>query len=139
MVYYIFKCIFPLSFQNTVAINGTKSLVTMPLVGVGNPSTILVQNHWYTQEFWTYLSVRVLLDVLRASSLMLFEGAVVSIIKKHGGDYGLQKLFGTFGAVIFGPLSGILIDFGQVFGCFWSGFARHSWISLQNTDLHRLF
>ena len=44
---------------------------------------------------------------------MLFEGAVVSIIKKHGGDYGLQKLFGTFGAVIFGPLSGILIDFGQ--------------------------
>jgi hypothetical protein len=49
----------------------------------------------------------------RASSLMLFEGAVVSIIKQHGGDYGLQKLFGTFGAVIFGPLSGILIDFGH--------------------------
>ena len=44
---------------------------------------------------------------------MLFEGAVVSIIKKHGGDYGLQKLFGTFGALIFGPLSGILIDFGH--------------------------
>ena len=64
-------------------------------------------------EFWAYLFVRVLLDVLRASSLMLFEGAVVSIIKQHGGDYGLQKLFGTFGAVIFGPLSGVLIDFGQ--------------------------
>ena len=44
---------------------------------------------------------------------MLFEGAVVSIIKQHGGDYGLQKLFGTFGAVIFGPLSGLLIDFGH--------------------------
>ena len=44
---------------------------------------------------------------------MLFEGAVVSIIKQHGGDYGLQKLFGTFGAVIFGPLSGVLIDFGH--------------------------
>ena len=57
--------------------------------------------------------VRVLLDILRASSLMLFEGAVVSIIKQHGGDYGLQKLFGTFGAIIFGPLSGILIDFGH--------------------------
>ena len=40
---------------------------------------------------------------------MLFEGAVVSIIKQHG----LQKLFGTFGAIIFGPLSGILIDFGH--------------------------
>ena len=57
--------------------------------------------------------MRVLLDILRASSLMLFEGAVVSIIKQHGGDYGLQKLFGTFGAIIFGPLSGILIDFGH--------------------------
>jgi hypothetical protein len=37
---------------------------------------------------------------------MLFEGAVVAIIKEHGGDYGLQKIFGTMGAVVFGPLSG---------------------------------
>ena len=41
---------------------------------------------------------------------MLFEGAVVVIIKEHGGDYGLQKLFGTAGAVIFGPLAGKVID-----------------------------
>ena len=72
-------------------------------------------NNWTRPDFWTYLTVRVLLDVLRASSLMLFEGAVVSIIKQHGGDYGLQKLFGTFGAVIFGPLSGVLIDFGHAY------------------------
>ena len=72
-----------------------------------------MENNWDTEEFWYYLAIRVLLDILRASSLMLFEGAVVSIIKQHGGDYGLQKLFGTFGAVIFGPLSGLLIDFGQ--------------------------
>jgi len=37
---------------------------------------------------------------------MLFEGALVAIIKEQGGDYGLQKLFGTLGGVIFGPLSG---------------------------------
>ena len=78
-----------------------------------NTITVQNNNHWYDQYFWTYLLVRVLLDILRASSLMLFEGAVVSIIKQHGGDYGLQKLFGTFGAIIFGPLSGILIDFGH--------------------------
>ena len=36
------------------------------------------------------MAVRVVLDLLRASSLMLFEGAVVAIIKAHGGDYGLQ-------------------------------------------------
>ena len=27
-----------------------------------------------------------------------------------GGDYGLQKLFGTFGAIIWGPISGQIID-----------------------------
>ena len=39
---------------------------------------------------------------------MLFEGAVVAIIKSDGGDYGLQKLFGTAGGIIFGPLAGML-------------------------------
>ena len=31
-------------------------------------------------------------------------------IKQMGGDYGLQKLFGTFGAIIWGPISGQIID-----------------------------
>ena len=31
----------------------------------------------------------------------------------QGGDYGLQKLFGTAGTVIFGPLAGLLIDVVQ--------------------------
>ncbi len=39
-----------------------------------------------------------------------FQGAVVAIIKEHGGDYGLQKLFGTAGAVAFGPIAGKLVD-----------------------------
>ncbi len=38
------------------------------------------------------------------------QGAVVAIIKEHGGDYGLQKLFGTAGAVAFGPVAGKLVD-----------------------------
>ncbi len=70
---------------------------------------IPTSNQWL-DSFAQYLTARVILDVLRASSLMLFEGAVAVIIKEHGGDYGLQKLFGTFGAVIFSPLAGKLID-----------------------------
>ena len=54
--------------------------------------------------------LRVLLDILKASSLVLFEGAVMSIIKEHGGDIGLQKVFSTFGGLIFGPVAGVLID-----------------------------
>jgi len=53
-----------------------------------------------------FQAVRFILDIFRSSSLMLFEGALVAIIKENGGDYGLQKLFGTLGGVIFGPLSG---------------------------------
>jgi len=59
---------------------------------------------------WFYIALRAILDILRASSLMMFEGAVVVTIKQLGGDYGLQKLFGTFGAIIWGPISGIIID-----------------------------
>merc|ERR1719300_330272 len=57
-----------------------------------------------------YTILRCLIDVLRASSIMMFEGAVVVTIKQLGGDYGLQKLFGTFGAIIWGPISGKIID-----------------------------
>ena len=31
-------------------------------------------------------------------------------MQEHGGDYGLQKLFGTAGAVFFSPLAGKIID-----------------------------
>jgi len=57
-----------------------------------------------------YIILRAAIDVLRASSIMMFEGAVVITIKQLGGDYGLQKLFGTFGAIIWGPVSGQIID-----------------------------
>ena len=70
------------------------------------PSTAEYYNENWTLSFWTYLAVRLILDLLRASSLMLFEGAVVAIIKSYGGDYGLQKLFGTAGGILFGPLAG---------------------------------
>jgi len=64
----------------------------------------------HTARFWQYMAIRILLDILKASSLVLFEGAVMSIIKQHGGDIGLQKLFATFGGLIFGPIAGAMID-----------------------------
>lgn len=64
----------------------------------------------WTSSLWAYIALRATIDVLRASSCMMFEGAVVITIKQMGGDYGLQKLFGTFGAIIWGPVSGQIID-----------------------------
>ena len=63
-----------------------------------------------TLTFWSYLLVRTLLGVLTAASLMMFEGAVMATIQEMGGDYGLQRFVGNFGAIIFAPLGGFLID-----------------------------
>lgn len=34
-------------------------------------------------------------------------------LQEHGGDYGLQKVFGTLGSILFGPLAGLVIDLGS--------------------------
>ena len=81
-------------------------------------STNLPNENW-SYSLWAYIALRAIIDVLRASSCMMFEvadlvsitmciltcqGAVMITIKQLGGDYGLQKLFGTFGAIIWGPV-----------------------------------
>ncbi len=60
--------------------------------------------------FWSYLLVRTVLGVLTAASLMMFEGAVMATIQELGGDYGIQRFVGNFGAIVFAPLGGYLID-----------------------------
>merc|ERR1719447_2041015 len=72
-------------------------------------SASLPSENW-SYSLWAYIALRAIIDVLRASSCMMFEGAVMITIKQLGGDYGLQKLFGTFGAIIWEPVSGQIID-----------------------------
>ncbi|KAK3857627.1 hypothetical protein Pcinc_036130 [Petrolisthes cinctipes] len=42
--------------------------------------------------------------------MTLFDGATMAILKEHGGDYGLQRMYATLGIVILTPISGSLID-----------------------------
>lgn len=70
-----------------------------------------LRSHDPSLTFWSYLLVRTVLGVLTAASLMMFEGAVMATIQEMGGDYGLQRFVGNFGAIIFAPLGGFLIDF----------------------------
>lgn len=60
--------------------------------------------------FWTYLTVRTVMGVLTAASLMMFEGAVMATVQEMGGDYGIQRFVGNFGAIVFAPLGGYVID-----------------------------
>jgi hypothetical protein len=56
--------------------------------------------------FLHYLFVRLVLDVLKSASMSLVDGAAIAIIQEQKGDIGLQKLFGTIGAIICGPIAG---------------------------------
>jgi len=56
------------------------------------------------------LTVRTTMGVLTAASLMMFEGAVMATVQEMGGDYGIQRFVGNFGAIVFAPFGGYVID-----------------------------
>ncbi|XP_045105276.1 major facilitator superfamily domain-containing protein 6-A-like isoform X2 [Portunus trituberculatus] len=60
--------------------------------------------------FWYYLVVQVLNGLALAASFTLFDGATMVILRRSGGDYGLQRLYGNLGIVVLTPLSGTLIQ-----------------------------
>ncbi|XP_047496923.1 major facilitator superfamily domain-containing protein 6-like isoform X1 [Penaeus chinensis] len=57
-----------------------------------------------------YLVVRLLNVFTLATTGTLFNGAAVAILKQKGGDYGLQKVYGSLGSIVLTPISGLLID-----------------------------
>ena len=42
--------------------------------------------------------------------VLVFEGAVMATVQEMGGDYGIQRFVGNFGAIVFAPLGGYVID-----------------------------
>jgi hypothetical protein len=43
----------------------------------------------------------------------MLAGAVIAILREHKADYGLQRIYATFGGMISSPLSGWLIDYAS--------------------------
>ena len=64
-----------------------------------------------TFTFWLYLILRLLFGVFISAYFMLLEGAVMTILTQYKSDLGLQRLWGSFGGMIFAPLSGVLMDY----------------------------
>ncbi|XP_046383422.1 uncharacterized protein LOC124153999 [Ischnura elegans] len=62
--------------------------------------------------FWSYLAIRVLIGAVGGTAFAMFEGAVIALLRKHGADYGLQRIYAAIGAMIASPLSGLLLDAG---------------------------
>lgn len=86
---------FRLALSILTALNGVSSLV---LSGLSSPSAS------------QYLSIRMLLEVTRSSSVNLCEGAVALTLRERGGDYGLQRVWATVAAIVGGPLAGYILD-----------------------------
>lgn len=62
-------------------------------------------------SFWSYLGVRALLNIATNAGFTLFEGATLSLIKAHEGDYGFQRMWGYIGTMLLTPFSGWTIDY----------------------------
>ncbi|XP_071441529.1 major facilitator superfamily domain-containing protein 6-like [Hetaerina americana] len=62
--------------------------------------------------FWSYLAIRVLIGAIGGTAFAMFEGAVIALLRRHGADYGLQRIYAAIGAMIASPLSGLLLDAG---------------------------
>lgn len=53
------------------------------------------------------------IGIISGTSFALFEGAVIAIIREQRADYGMQKVYGSFGGMISSPLSGLFIDYAS--------------------------
>ena len=75
---------FPTTPNITVAFEVQNASGTGDACPIGTTAcaeTVKVSSEEWAESFTAYMVIRVTLDILRASSLMLFEGAVVVIIK----------------------------------------------------------
>ncbi len=62
-----------------------------------------------------YVIVRFIRDALFASSVALFEGAVIVNAAEFDGDIGFQRIFGALGFLIFAPLTTLLSSSGAFY------------------------
>ena len=73
------------NFSNTLDVENVSSYYdACPIGTTACVETVRVSSEEWMESFTAYMAVRIIIDILRASSLMLFEGAVVVIIKVRG-------------------------------------------------------
>ncbi|XP_072377023.1 major facilitator superfamily domain-containing protein 6-like [Diabrotica undecimpunctata] len=60
--------------------------------------------------FWIYGGLRFLATMMQLAATTIMDPVALSMIEKHGGDFGKERLFSCFGMAIFAPITGALID-----------------------------
>lgn len=67
--------------------------------------------HNVALSFWLFISINTCTKLLLGFTYTLFEVATVAILKEFGYDYGLQRIYGSIGGMVFAPLTGFIIDY----------------------------
>ena len=60
--------------------------------------------------FWLYASVKISSSFSVGITYTLFEVATIAVLKQYGNDYGLQRIYGSIGGIVFAPLAGLIVD-----------------------------
>ncbi|XP_072401807.1 uncharacterized protein [Diabrotica undecimpunctata] len=60
-------------------------------------------------SFWSYLGIRVVLDIINSASIIMFE----TVLREKNDDYGLQRVYVIIGGMICTPFSGWMIDYAS--------------------------
>ncbi|XP_050497571.1 uncharacterized protein LOC114342205 [Diabrotica virgifera virgifera] len=60
--------------------------------------------------FWSYLGIRVVLDVINSASIIMFE----AIVREQNDDYGLKRVYVMIGGMICSPFSGWMVDYASL-------------------------
>ncbi|XP_069959872.1 major facilitator superfamily domain-containing protein 6-A-like [Cherax quadricarinatus] len=60
--------------------------------------------------YMLFLLMMLINGITLVASQTLFKGATIAILREHNGDYGLQRISGSLGAIVLTPLSGALVD-----------------------------
>ena len=100
-----------------VTVNGTTYQHCRSQCIVETQRSLLCTNKKHTIEynpqltFWVYLLLRVMFHSLLGGTMLIFKGACLALTLQVNGDYGLQRIFGMIGVMIFSPISGALIDY----------------------------
>lgn len=83
---------------------------TMPVnFTCGNTSWII--DHNILTTFWLLIVAKGMGSLLLGLTYTLFETGVMAILKEHDYDYGIQRIYGSIGGMIFAPVTGYLIDY----------------------------
>ncbi|CAG9828797.1 unnamed protein product [Diabrotica balteata] len=72
-----------------------------------NPVLKVEQN--VALSFWSYLGIRVVLDIINSASIIMFE----TVLREKNDDYGFQKVYVIIGGMICSPFSGWMIDYAS--------------------------